>query len=52
MTRLQDHAAKHSHPNGFDSIDFYTRNGHALHARAAREGLGVVWQMLRSLTRR
>ncbi|MDX1539834.1 MAG: hypothetical protein R3349_00380 [Geminicoccaceae bacterium] len=52
MTTLNTHASRHTHPGGFDSIDFYTQNGHRLHARAAREGVAVIWQMLRDLIRR
>lgn len=52
MASLDTHAARHAHPGGFDSIDFYVRNGHALHARAAREGLGLIWQALRDFIRR
>lgn len=52
MTATDTHAARRSHPASFDSIDFYTRHGHALHARAAREGFGLIWQALRDFVRR
>jgi hypothetical protein len=47
MTRLSARNPCQHQPDDFDSVDFYTRNGHTLHARAAREGFGLVWQMLR-----
>jgi hypothetical protein len=52
MDTLNTHPSRQRHPAGFDSIDFYTRNGHALHARAAKEGYGLIWQMLRDFFRR
>jgi hypothetical protein len=52
MTTFTTHAANQPHPAGFDSIDFYTRNGHRLHARAAGESFAFVLRLLRGLGRR
>jgi len=52
MTNLDRHAANQIHPGGVDSVDFYIRNGHRLHARAAREGFTMVLRLLRDLVRR
>ena len=52
MTTLRHHAANQPHPEGLDSVDFYVRNGHRLHARALREGLRSMIDLFRDLGRR
>lgn len=52
MTTLTSHAANQRHPEGFDSVDFYVRNGHRLHARAAGEGFAFLRDLLRRFGRR
>lgn len=53
MNRQSEHALYREQPGGgTDSIDFYIRNGRALHARAMRESLQMMVEVFRNLGRR